>query len=64
MKKISAVALNLLLFEELQVIVHSVGAGTREVVKESPQNHKWRGSEQDYCLGCGRRGAGGKDLRL
>lgn len=46
MKKGSAVALNLLLLEELQGIVHSVGAGAREVVKESPENHKWRGSEQ------------------
>lgn len=39
-------ALNLLLFEELQGIVHSVGAGALGVVKESPENHKWRGSEQ------------------
>lgn len=46
MKKSSTVALNLLLFVELQGIVHAVGAGAREVMKESPENHKWRGSEQ------------------
>lgn len=46
MEKISAVALNLLLFEELQGIVRGVGAGARGVVEESPENHKWRGSEQ------------------
>lgn len=39
-------ALNLLLFEELQGIVHEVGAGALGIVKESPENHKWRGSEQ------------------
>lgn len=36
-------ALNLFLFEELQ---SGMGAGAREVMKESPENYKWRGSEQ------------------
>lgn len=44
LKKISA--LNLLwLVEELQGITHGVGTGVWGAVKESPGNHKWRGSE-------------------
>lgn len=38
-------ALNLLQLAELQGITHGMDAGARGAVKESPENHKWRGSE-------------------
>lgn len=64
MKKISAVALNLLLFEELQGIVHGVGAGAWEVVKESPENHKEGGSEQGVTAWLWQEGSWWEGLKV
>lgn len=46
MKQISAEALSLLWFVELQGAALSVAAGAWEAMKESPENHKWSVSEQ------------------
>lgn len=50
-EKVSAVALNLLWFVELQGITHSEGAGAWGAVKEGPEPHKQRDSEQAVTPG-------------
>ena len=64
MKKISAVALNLLWFAELQGIALSVGAGAWGAVKESPENGKWRGSEQGVTARSWQEGSWWEGLKV